>query len=45
MIMQVLEGLFLIAFVGLILSKSDQFSYVVRAIGTSYVQTVQGLRG
>lgn len=45
MAMKVLEGLFLIGFVGLVLSHPDQFASVVTNLGGTYAKTVSGLQG
>ena len=45
MTMKILEGLFLIGFVGLILSNPGGFSDVVTGIGSNYAKTVKGLQG
>ena len=45
MTMKIVEGLFLIGFVGLILSNPTGFSSVVTGIGKTYAATVTGLQG
>lgn len=45
MAMKILEGLFLIGFVGLVLSHPDGFASVVTNAGKTYASTVKGLQG
>ena len=43
MVGQIIEALFVIAFVGLILSNAGGFSAVVKSAGETYATTVRGL--